>query len=179
MRIETASSVSIPKYPGIRPEAKSLAYQTTLRYTRGIMTFGILGQRRLTLLVLAAFCAAGIHQGGAAQVLCIGEDGHVEVESLAVDCCENVDVSGPRGDQQLDAPDEAHTDHCGVCIDFPIITSSRVAAQHVSIDRPDALTIVVPATCAPQPALPCAFQLGHAFLPEFAVRSAAALPLLI
>ncbi len=143
------------------------------------MTFENRGQRRLTLFVLAVFCAAGIHQGGAAQVLCIGEDGHVEIESLRFDCCDDVIESAPRSGEQLEAPDNAHTDHCGVCIDFPIMNSSRVAAQHVSIDRPDASTITVHTTCAPRQALPTAFQLGHAFIPELTVRSAAILPLLI
>ena len=143
------------------------------------MTCGNLGQRRFTVLVLAVFCAAGMHQGGAAQVLCIGEDGHVEVESPGFDCCASVEQSEPRGVPQFDASDESHTDHCGSCIDFPIVTSSRVVAQHVSIDRPDASATVDYAVGATDQPHVSVGRLGHAFCPELTFHTAATLPLLI
>ncbi len=95
-------------------------------------------QRLWTIVVLIAFCAVGIHQGGAAQVLCIGADGHIEVETSGIDCCKEAAKSqSPDRNDRIVCSRDVETDDCGACIDIPLMTTGRVAIEPVSINRPD------------------------------------------
>lgn len=100
--------------------------------------------RDWSALILVLFCAAGIHQGGAAQVLCIGEDGHVKVEFLTDDCCGDDGESHPsEDDATLESNHTACMDHCGACVDIPLGTPGQIAIQSVSLNRVDSSAVLV------------------------------------
>ena len=92
---------------------------------------------RLTVFTLVAFCVAGVSNGGAAQVLCIGQDGHVEVEASGVGCCTDSAESAPA-DRSVgfDATHHTDVDHCGACIDIPLMASSQRVVESSSVKRP-------------------------------------------
>lgn len=100
-------------------------------------------KRRWPAILLALFVAMGMHQATFAQVLCIGEDGHVEVELATDDCCGDnaIPASGDRS-AHVDCEDADCADHCGACLDVPIGTNGRIATQSGSMDRSE-----TPAVC--------------------------------
>jgi len=95
-------------------------------------------RRRFATIAFAACFVLGIHHGGAAQVLCIGEDGHIEVESNGGSCCAETETS-PTSDrgEWIGASDESAGDDCGACIDIPIVTPGQVAVETNSASRTD------------------------------------------
>ena len=63
---------------------------------------------------------------GNGQVLCVGEDGHIEIETYCLPCCGEAEDTC-----ELDLPEDLHDEHngCSDCSDFEInspIWSSRV-----------------------------------------------------
>jgi hypothetical protein len=109
-------------------------------YTARMMRLSSLGQgqyQRFATVALAACFVLGIHHGGAAQVMCIGEDGHVEVEPNGDACCAETEPSHVlNGGDQIGAASAANGDDCGACIDIPIVTPGQVAVKSMSASRP-------------------------------------------
>lgn len=69
-------------------------------------------------------------------VLCIGEDGHIELEFAVNGCCADT----PSHD--LDHPEinftdttAAHENHCGECVDLPIFASLNSEFYVVSVQK--------------------------------------------
>jgi hypothetical protein len=92
--------------------------------------------QRFSAIVLVLSCAVGVHQGGAAQVLCIGEDGHVEIEMPKEACCDgDVNAQDANLPALMTAEEACHENDCGACIDIPIVASSQIAVKTVSLDR--------------------------------------------
>ena len=63
-------------------------------------------------------------------ILCIGEDGHVAVETAINDCCDQHPVISDQPANQHSTEDvissadhPSDDDHCGSCIDTPLVTS--------------------------------------------------------
>jgi hypothetical protein len=108
---------------------------------------------RWPITILALLCAVGVHQTAFAQVLCIGEDGHVEVEYASADCCGDAGESSRRDCEPLfNTEDEDCRDRCGACVDVPLGTNGRVASTQGSVDRSETplhdAAVVSPSTSA-------------------------------
>ena len=73
-------------------------------------------RKYLTWLVCLLFCL-GVCLSSSAGVVCLGDDGHVKVESLCQPCC------GESIDECALENSESETDHhdcCGNCTDLPL-----------------------------------------------------------
>ena len=74
-------------------------------------------------------------------VLCIGADGHVEVEMGANGRCTRADSSHSEHAEDTFTEPASHADHCGSCIDLPIFFSLDeqphiVPPKNISVNQP-------------------------------------------
>jgi len=89
-------------------------------------------------VVLICLLIAGNSAHGA--VLCFGADGHIEVESVFHQRCDDAVHSQPTEEQQLSyRPDHVKDKHCEPCVDVPI-SIGLAEISHVSKQLNSALT---------------------------------------
>jgi len=78
------------------------------------MVWKSIHMRQCAALILAAcICLASVLDGPSGEVLCIGTDGHMAIESRTNDCC-----GLPR--DQHDEEDMTSEEECGTCFDVPL-----------------------------------------------------------
>jgi len=85
--------------------------------------------RTLTTWIACLACFLTGLGGATGAVLCIGADGHLELEAPDHDCCcetGEADHHDRGGDQEAFAP---HDDHCTDCLDLDIPIPRRKAAR--------------------------------------------------
>jgi hypothetical protein len=75
-----------------------------------------------TVFMVVALLFVG-HTGASALVLCVGLDGHVDVEASSADVCTTQGAAVKAGDRGHDPRclGKERDDHCGSCVDFPIV----------------------------------------------------------
>ena len=73
-------------------------------------------ERKMTWMICAIFIF-GLAVMGTGQVLCVGDDGHMEIETYCMPCCGDADESC-----QYNLPEDHHGEHneCSNCDDFEL-----------------------------------------------------------
>lgn len=72
------------------------------------------------------------------RVLCVGEDGHRQLEAAIRNCCAQptkLPTSPSLESAQLASPEEGGS-HCGSCIDIPLVSNSFTFSQSVRVTAP-------------------------------------------
>ncbi len=60
----------------------------------------------------------------------------MEVEALGGDCCDEAVQSAARDEaNRIDRCPDSAPDHCGDCIDIPLLASGRIAIEAISMKR--------------------------------------------
>ena len=105
----------------------------------------------LILCLLMPMSAAGL-------VLCIGEDGHIAFEFARDSRCTTPLVPASTLSQQI-MPWTSLPDHCGPCVDVPLLTSEedqQFIAPSPQLLAPDAPVLALAMPCVAMPVVPAA-----------------------
>lgn len=80
--------------------------------------------RVLSVGVVAIYCLAGF-SAHYERVLCIGEDGHRQIEYASRGFCAEPQSASQNASATFDSFSSATSrqEHCGSCVDFPIVTT--------------------------------------------------------
>jgi hypothetical protein len=84
--------------------------------------------RSLTAVILLA-CFLVAPASTLSMVLCVRADGHITLEAAHNGRCSSLFI--PTGMLLQEAQHDSHTNHCGPCIDVPLLTSDTHARQFV------------------------------------------------
>jgi hypothetical protein len=103
----------------------------------------------ITTIILSTFLLFSGHAHSSVLALCVGVDGHVELEfAIGGDCATDVDDHA-ESVEELHSQPEADLDHCGSCVDIPINLGHADTCEPVvtvskrSLDMPVSNTILV------------------------------------
>ena len=105
----------------------------------------------LILCLLMPMSAAGL-------VLCIGEDGHIAFEFARDSRCTTPLVPAPTLSQQI-TPWTSPPDHCGPCVDVPLLTSEddqQFIAPSSQFLTPDVPVLALAISLVAMPVVPAA-----------------------
>jgi len=94
--------------------------------------------RNLSFGALISCCVFGLLLQSS-RVLCVGEDGHRQLEAAIRNCCAQptkFPTSPSLESAQLASREEGGS-HCGSCIDIPLVSNSFTCGQSVRVTPPN------------------------------------------
>lgn len=103
---------------------------------------------RSILAYVLLFCTLIAPGAALGTVVCIGSDGHVQLEAARHGRCHSLAVTPATWPAQTDAP-LAESDHCGACVDIPVLIGD-------TRERPRSIAAPPAQVSVPMPVLPVA-----------------------
>lgn len=93
--------------------------------------------RTLSFGAMVSCCVFGLLLQSS-RVLCVGEDGHRQLEAAIRSCCaqpEGIPASVSLEIVRLASP-KGESGHCGSCVDIPLVSNSFTSTQSVRVAAP-------------------------------------------
>jgi hypothetical protein len=102
--------------------------------------------------ISAVICLLVALANSEAVVLCMGEDGHVAIETVGSSCCESAQIGTSEGHSAVFVDDSQYAgDDCGSCVDIPL---SGGYAGSLNTAKKANLSFAASSPAAPLPASP-------------------------